>query len=242
MVEVNSKNKSLCLSDIYLVLYNIILSIGWLIILLVTNQTINSWRYHEDIWSSKNIYLNTEFFLHIFQTAALLEVVHAAVGLVRSNPVLTLLQVLSRLLVVWIVMFLFEESRNSIGTVIVCVVWPLAEITRYMFYALNILEKNNSFLTWCRYSFFIILYPIGVTGELICIYKAVAFLQPLKIRAKFSYNLPNKLNISFDLYYFLIFSMIAYIPVFPQLYGHMLAQRKKILGKTKQQSKEKKQN
>jgi len=188
------------------------------------------------------VYLNTEFFLHIFQTAALLEVVHAAVGMVRSNPILTLLQVLSRLLVVWIVMFFFEESRNCVGTVIVCVVWPLAEITRYMFYALNILDKNNSLLTWCRYSFFIVLYPIGVTGELICIYKAVAFLKPMKVRAEFSYNLPNMLNISFDLYYFLIISMLAYIPVFPQLYGHMLAQRKKILGDGKKVAMEKKKN
>lgn len=114
MVDVTRKNKSLSLADVYLVLYNIILSIGWLIILLVTNQTINSWKDHEDLWSSKNVYMNTEFFLHIFQTAALLEVVHAAVGLVRSNPILTLLQVLSRLLVVWIVMFFFEEVCNFV--------------------------------------------------------------------------------------------------------------------------------
>ena len=107
-----SKSKSLKLSEIYLVLYNIILAIGWLIILLVTNQTINTWRSHDDLWSAKGIYLNVEFFLHIFQTAALLEVVHAAVGLVRSNPVLTFLQVLSRILVVWLVMFNFVSVSS----------------------------------------------------------------------------------------------------------------------------------
>ena len=113
MAEVK-KSKGLSLANVYLVLYNIILAIGWLIILLVTNQTINSWRSHEDLWTSKNVYLNAEFFLHIFQTAALLEVAHALVGLVRSNPVLTFLQVLSRLLVVWLVMFVFEEVRNYV--------------------------------------------------------------------------------------------------------------------------------
>ena len=45
---------------------------------------------------AKNLYKNVEFFLQIFQTAALLEVLHAAVGLVRSNAVLVFLQVLSR--------------------------------------------------------------------------------------------------------------------------------------------------
>jgi very-long-chain (3R)-3-hydroxyacyl-CoA dehydratase len=113
MAEVK-KSKGLSLANVYLVLYNIILAIGWLIILLVTNQTINSWRSHEDLWTSKNVYLNAEFFLHIFQTAALLEVAHVLVGLVRSNPVLTFLQVLSRLLVVWLVMFVFEEVRNYV--------------------------------------------------------------------------------------------------------------------------------
>jgi len=63
--------------------------------------------------TSKNVYLNVEFFLQIFQTAALLEVLHAAVGLVRSNPVLTFLQVLSRILVVWLVMYNFQEVKYA---------------------------------------------------------------------------------------------------------------------------------
>jgi len=241
MTNSTGKKRSLGISDIYLIFYNIILAIGWLIILMITQQTILSWKSNNDLFSSKNVYLNVEFFLQIFQTAALLEVVHASIGLVRSNPVLTLLQVLSRIIVVWLIMFCFESPKNSVGTVICCVVWPIAEITRYMYYALNILDKNNSFLTWCRYSFFIVLYPIGITGELICIYKAVEFLKPLANRRKFSYNLPNSLNWSFDLYYFLILVMISYIPVFPQLYGHMLVQRKKMLGGA-DKNKSKKQN
>lgn len=122
-----------------------------------------TWKKNDDVMKSKNIYLNVEFFLQIFQTAALLEVVHAATGLVRSNPVLVFLQVLSRILVVWLVMFTFEPSRNSIGTLICCIAWPIAEVTRYMYYALNILDRNSGVLTWCRYSLFIVLYPIGIT-------------------------------------------------------------------------------
>jgi very-long-chain (3R)-3-hydroxyacyl-CoA dehydratase len=134
--------------------------------------------------------------------------------------------------------FSHPQSRNSVGAVICCVVWSIAEITRYLWYALNIFDKNSYLLTWCRYSFFIVLYPLGITGELLCIYKAVVFLQPLKTRAKYSFNLPNSLNVSFDLYYFLILAMLAYIPVFPQLYGHMLSQRRKILGGSKSEKKQ----
>ena len=124
---------------------------------------------------------------------------------------------------------------------------------------LNIKQCSNSYFgaNMCylqkRYTFFIVLYPIGVSvryakintlkalnntnrclnffkGELICIYNAVKYLEPLSVRKNFSYSLPNKYNISFDMYYALIFSMLLYIPIFPMLYNHMRAQRRKILG------------
>lgn len=43
------------------------------------------------------------------QSLAILEVVHALVGLVRASPVTTLMQVASRYLVVWFVCFVFPE-------------------------------------------------------------------------------------------------------------------------------------
>ena len=69
---------------------------SWLIVLFVTYQTMLTWKTNDDLLRAKNLYKNVEFFLQIFQTAALLEVLHAAVGLVRSNAVLVFLQVLSR--------------------------------------------------------------------------------------------------------------------------------------------------
>ena len=224
-----SGEKRLSVSDIYLIVYNLASAVGWLLILLVTQKTIVTWKTNADVMVSRNLYANVETYLLIFQTAALLEVFHAAVGLVRSNPVLVFLQVLSRLLVVWAVAYPFTASRNSIGLLVVCIAWPLAEIVRYVYYALNILNKMPYFVVWCRYSFFIVLYPIGVSGELITIYKAIEYLQPASIRKAYGVSLPNKWNISFDLQYFFIFSMIMYIPVFPMLYNHMLVQRKKVL-------------
>lgn len=81
-------------------------------------------------------------------------------------------------------------------------------------------------IIFCRYTFFIVLYPIGVTGELLTVING---LDEAKRTQIYSYSLPNALNVSFNFYYFLIFFMLSYIPVFPQLYTHMLAQRKKII-------------
>ncbi|KAJ6666788.1 hypothetical protein lerEdw1_020513 [Lerista edwardsae] len=103
-----------------------------------------------------------------------------------------------------------------------------------------------------RYNFFIILYPVGVVGELLTIYAALPYV---KRSGMFSVRLPNKYNVSFDYYYFLLIVMASYIPctslcyldvplfslfdtilsvispltVFPQLYFHMLRQRRKVL-------------
>ena len=71
----------------------------------------------------------------------------------------------------------------------------------------NVLRKSQ-FINLSE--LFILL--ITKKGEMICMYKALVFLYPLRNRAKYSYYLPNKYNFSFDLYYFIILAMLAYIP------------------------------
>ena len=76
----------------------------------ISVQTAANWKAPlSDVMTAKSLYQNIEFYLLIFQTAAILEVVHAALGLVRSNPMLVLFQVLSRLAVVWIVCYPFKD-------------------------------------------------------------------------------------------------------------------------------------
>lgn len=60
-----------------------------------------------------------------------------------------------------------------------------------------------------RYTLFIVLYPMGVSGELLTIYAALPFVRQSGL---YSISLPNKYNFSFDYYTFLILVMISYIP------------------------------
>ncbi|MEQ2169071.1 hypothetical protein GOODEAATRI_021100, partial [Goodea atripinnis] len=62
---------------------------------------------------------------------------------------------------------------------------------------------------FCRYNLFIVLYPLGVVGELLTIYTALPFVRR---SGMYSMRLPNKYNVSFDYYYFLIIVMLSYIP------------------------------
>lgn len=64
-------------------------------------------------------------------------------------------------------------------------------------------------ISLCRYTFFFVLYPMGVTGELLTIYAALPTVQKTGL---YSVTLPNKYNFSFDYYSFLILVMISYIP------------------------------
>lgn len=53
------------------------------------------------------------------------------------------------------------------------------------------------------------MYPLGVIGELMTIYAALPYVRKAGM---YSLRLPNKYNVSFDYYYFLIIAMLSYIP------------------------------
>ena len=74
----------------YLVLYNVAQFLGWSHMLYILLP-------HLDTALVKGVdrgqlYKDIELSLKIFQTAAVLEVVHAAVGLVKTNPMLAMFQ------------------------------------------------------------------------------------------------------------------------------------------------------
>ena len=104
----DDKKQALGLIQIYLVLYNIVSAVGWLGIFIICHKSLLQYRTSDDLLKSKNLYNNVSYWLRLFQSLALLEVLHAALKLVRSNPFLNFIQILSRLLVVWVIMGLFE--------------------------------------------------------------------------------------------------------------------------------------
>ncbi|KDR16829.1 Protein-tyrosine phosphatase-like member B [Zootermopsis nevadensis] len=162
----------------------------------------------------------------IFQNAAALEIVHAATNIVPSNVLITVFQVFSRVLVVCGVLLPTPTGPDSSGLPLALLAWSITEVIRYLYYALNLLGAVPYLLVWCRYTFFIALYPIGVMGELLCLHAAQAYVGSKKL---WSLEMPNKLNLTFSYHYFLLFIMFLYIPLFPQLYLHMFAQRRKLI-------------
>jgi hypothetical protein len=162
------------------------------------------------------------------------EVVHSAIGIVPSSPVTTGVQICSRVALVQVLNCLPYESWPNLGFVYMMLVsWSITEIVRYLYYVVNTLGLKIPPLTWLRYSTFLVLYPSGVTGELGVI---VNFMQGMLLEgAKVapSIGLAGKCGkaAAFMCFFKVPGAFLAYILGFPMLFGLMLGQRKKNLGR-----------
>ncbi|VDK83833.1 unnamed protein product [Litomosoides sigmodontis] len=204
----------------YLFFYNALQCCGWSVILW---KTLHSLLRNE---SYEQLYRSCELELQIFQTAAVLEIVHAAARLVRSPVGTTAIQIFSRVSLVWLILYKVTSAQGSIGVPFLLIAWSVTEVIRYSYYGLALINAVSSLHTWLRYSLFIVLYPLGVTGELIAVLSA---LPEVSTKKHFTIEMPNIFNIGFSFWWYLIVYVILYIPGLPQMYMYMLKQRKKVL-------------
>ncbi|KAI0018105.1 protein tyrosine phosphatase-like protein [Xylariomycetidae sp. FL0641] len=154
------------------------------------------------------------------QSLALLEVPHAALGLVRASPATTALQVGGKNLVVWTVMARFpDQVADSWGFVGCLLAWGFSEVVRYGFFTCLLARGDVwAWLKWLRYSAFVVLYPPGLLSEAWLVYLCLTRAEDV--------------GMMYRAYLFL--GLLAYIPAGYVLYTYMLAQRRRALS-TKQQ-------
>lgn len=187
----------------YLKYYNALAGLCWLAYLLL-------WLGSGTAFSTPQLILLT-----IAQGMAVLEIVHAAVGWVRSPVLLTAAQVASRMLVLVMIHLLFAYPPLSAvsrwGLALISVTWSVTEIIRYGYYYFQLNQQEVKALSWLRYTLFIVFYPLGITGEWLL------FTAPL---------LQPQPHIPFYSWFFAANALI-YLLVFPRLYGYMWQQRKK---------------
>ncbi|KAL5714414.1 very-long-chain (3R)-3-hydroxyacyl-CoA dehydratase [Ranunculus cassubicifolius] len=214
------------LKRIYLTIYNWTVFAGWAQVLYFAVKTLKE-SGHE------HVYTAVERPLQLAQTAAVLEILHGLVGLVRSPITATLPQIGSRLYVTWGILWSFPETQTNMFLSSLVISWSITEIIRYSFFGLKeAFGSAPSWLLWLRYSTFMLLYPSGITSEVGLIYTAMPFM---KISDKYSIRMPNTWNFSFDYFYAAIIVLVIYVPGSPHMYRYMLAQRKKALSKSKRE-------
>ncbi|KAF3639284.1 Very-long-chain (3R)-3-hydroxyacyl-CoA dehydratase PASTICCINO 2 [Capsicum chinense] len=211
---------------IYLSFYNWIVFFGWFQVFYLAVKTLKE-SGHEHVYDA------VEKPLLLAQTAAILEILHGLVGLVRSPVSATLPQISSRLYVMWGILWSFPELRSHILVSSLVISWSVTEIIRYSFFGTKeAFGSAPSWLLWLRYSTFLLLYPSGITSEVGLIYSALPYITE---SGKYSLRMPNKWNFSFDYYYAGLVALGIYVPGNPHMYGYMLGQRKKALSKSKKE-------
>ncbi|TPX31572.1 very-long-chain (3R)-3-hydroxyacyl-CoA dehydratase [Synchytrium endobioticum] len=205
----SSKRRN-ALVQTYLIAYNIASAAGWAYVLSLLIKSITS---HDG--SYQDAYSDSGDVIKWVQTVAILEIIHAVVGVVHTPVWTTVMQVASRILLVWGIMEAVggTQVRAHWAYATMAAAWAVTEVTRYLYYGLNLVGMTPSWLVWCRYSFFYVLYPVGAGSEACEIYNA----------------LPAARAYGDVLYYVLVGILCMYPPGFYTMYTHMIGQRKKYL-------------
>jgi very-long-chain (3R)-3-hydroxyacyl-CoA dehydratase len=146
------------------------------------------------------------------QSLAALEVVHVLAGRVRSPLPTTLVQVASRLILVWAIVARFDATHASPVYTTMVVAWSLTEVPRYAYYAL---PRPPPWLTWLRYSTFYLLYPLGAGSEALLALSTISEWQH-------GWSLEDWLKAAM---------VVVWIPGLYVMYTHMIRTRRKVLGK-----------
>ncbi len=210
--------------DGYLVLYNLACCAGWGAVLVSAIQTIASGGLSSlaSIYDAPGLAKT----LTIVQCAALMEIVHAAIGFVRSPVFVTTLQVGSRIAAL-IGLTQSPSAASQFGAGMMILSWASVEVPRYAFYVSALItgdatKKTPYPLFWLRYSLFAVLYPTGIFGEL------TVFLAAAKDDVFLTLMGEDKTDL---MYYFIMSFPVIYAPGALPMILNMAGNRKKAFKK-----------
>lgn len=117
---------------------------------------------------------------------------------------------MSRIAVLWFFTNPYSYKHWSLYQLLLA--WSFAEIPRYAFYLWNVLFPNTShpyILFYLRYTLFLVLYPCGISAEIIQGWVSISYWNSIHIFCKY-----------------IVYSLLSlYIPGSPYLYMHMLKNR-----------------
>ncbi|KAK3710041.1 hypothetical protein QZH41_012425 [Actinostola sp. cb2023] len=192
------------LKTFYLVLFNLMQSVlfGYIVFKMLAGLAL------QGLDSIPGTYDAVSDVLATCQLAAIMEIIHPASGLVKTNVLTPFMQVAGRNLVLFLVLVPNEELHKDPVVFALFLAWSSIEIIRYPFYIAQTLNVPIEPLIWLRYSAWIPLYPVGILSEATLIWKAIPLLEKSQ---RFSFSLPNAFNFSFSFSFFLKFYLLFMI-------------------------------
>mmetsp|Transcript_803 Transcript_803/g.1546 ORF Transcript_803/g.1546 Transcript_803/m.1546 type:complete len:768 (-) Transcript_803:236-2539(-) len=213
----------------YLAGYNAVQGAGWCYALFLVVSHLTS-EATTSLWTVAGapVYWLTMY--------TMLEVVHSLIGFVRAPVATTGIQVFSRVALAAVCQLMYgggetaSKTQPGIWLTFMFFAWSLTETVRYSFYALNLFGISVKPLTFLRYTLFIVLYPMGVSGEIGCLLAAHSAGVIGGAVSSDSWLMNNVFGPLLHILPMWLVIGVCYGLGLPLLYSHMLAQRKKVLG------------
>ncbi|GAM27175.1 hypothetical protein SAMD00019534_103500, partial [Acytostelium subglobosum LB1] len=211
------------IAKIYLLAYNSVQFAGWSYILALLAMHANNAGWTSEAFNG--VWDTVGTWVIYFQFAAVLEILHSLIGIVKTPAATTFVQVFSRVACVTLAIYVPPVHNHWVLTLML-VSWSITEVVRYAFYALSLIDAVPYFLGWLRYTLFIVLYPSGVSGETGTIIVSLPHVESMRL---FYFDMPNAINFAFNTRLVLMSSLIFYVFGLPWLYTYMLGQRKRFI-------------
>lgn len=206
-------------ASVYLVAYNVAQALGWgYVLFLILREALASGRLDRSFSAAARQ-------VCAYQLGSALEVAHAALGLVRSSWPAALMQWLGRSHVLFAVLMQVPSVQRLPAVFITFAAWSVSEVIRYPQYALTLAGACPRWMTWLRYTAFIVLYPLGVfPGEMWLMYSAIPYIRRKRLYEGF-FQYPN---LGYDK--ILLGLLVVWPILWLQLYVYMFKQRAQKLG------------
>ncbi|KAG6002462.1 hypothetical protein E4U21_003028 [Claviceps maximensis] len=198
----------------YLILYNAVSAVAWTVVL---GRTVGLLY----LGGPEAVYGGVGEWTKWTQTMALMEVIHSLLAIVRAPLATTIMQVSSRLLLVWPVVNTWPFLAASPFYPSMLLAWSVTEVIRYSYFALSLAGMLPPVLTWVRYTTFYVLYPLGITSECMLLYAATA---PAGRQGG---------GVAVGVLYAIL---AIYVPGSYVLFTHMMKQRRKVMRSIKTQN------
>ncbi|VVC94153.1 unnamed protein product [Leptidea sinapis] len=132
------------IGKLYLLAYNGIQTVGWSYLLWQTLVHFLNRGTLDTFWNE------IKWTVIIFQNAAVLEIINAAIGLVPSGILVVIMQVFSRVFLVCCSLLVTHSATVSPGLPLCILAWSITEIVRYSYYGLNIMKAVPQPLMFLR--------------------------------------------------------------------------------------------
>ena len=131
----------------------------------------------------------------------------------------------------WLLVTRLPQLQTTPALLVLVLSWAFSDVVRYAWAAAASWSGDALHaLTRARYTLFLPAYPLGAGAEWVLLRAA----RPLFTGASGELvRLPNAANFAFDYSLFLGVVLLLYPVAFAHMYGHMLAQRRRKLGKAK---------